>query len=109
MKKFLALVCTLGVITSLTACSRSDETAEVVQTETIEESVTETETEKVSVTERDVLGETISAEERTMPTEREPANYGELFLEIDSEFVQEEADTAREIALRACIHREKVI
>ena len=90
MKKFLALVCTLGMITSLTACSRSDETAEVVQTEMTEESVTESET---------AGGETISAEERTMPTEREPVDYGELFSEIDSEFVREEADTAREIAL----------
>ena len=99
MKKILTLVCTLGMITSLTACSRSDETAEVVQTEMAEESVTETETEEVSVNERDVLGETISAEERTMSTEREPVDYGELFSEIDSEFVQEEADTAKEISL----------
>ena len=70
MKKFLALVCTLGMITSLTACSRSDETAEVIQTETIEESVTETETEKVSVTERDVLGETISARKNNVYRKR---------------------------------------
>ncbi len=103
MKKILALVCIFSMITSLTACSHSDETAEEnvpeTEIEVKEVSVTESETSEKETNQHDVSGETISAEERTMSTEREAVDYGELFSEIDSEFVQEEADTAKKIAL----------
>ena len=122
MRKALWLLCIVSLVTGATACSKTVETteaepveAETVLTESVEESETETkmemdtfsETENDTESETEIVSEgtgetlpTSTEEERTVETEREPTVHGELFTlsEIDTEYVQEEADQALEIA-----------